>query len=202
MCLSTRQHDFYTAEKDIVCWKILLKVRNAQENTFGVRKEEYITPYAYETVDQLILKGKKLFLPRTKHADALAERMDNVRRMPGLYTNNGRIDIERGVIHTYGEISPEVMTELLTMWQSDIGGDRFMCNGRKEVLEVSLWKCVIPKGTEYLKGKVVYYDIHSYGSKALRFMEKIAEITSRCGFPHGIQGKIRMAMENAYNQNI
>lgn len=201
MCLSTRQHDFYTAEKDIVCWKILLKVRDTQENTCGVRKEEYITPYAHETVDPLILNGKKLFMPRAKHADALTERMDNIRRMPGLYTNNGWIGVDCGVIHTYGEISPESMIGLLTVWQCDIGDDRFMNNGCKEILEVSLWKCVIPKGAEYLKG-IFTCDIHSYGSKALRFVKKVAEITSRSGFPYGIQGKIRMAMEKAYNQNI
>lgn len=186
MCLYTKQHKFRVAEEDIVCWKVLEIV----DGNYG---EKIVTPFAFWPMTEDELSGKKLFTPNELEAEHLQRRLDG-------YPDESPTCIEDGVIHTYGanrEIDTyDEMTyhvdfigsheSYIGMHQSNIIG----CDPDPEIVGIALYKCVIPKGTEYIEGTYTGHgysgrscsDLVSYGSKAIRFVEKVAEWRRNDGY--------------------
>ena len=177
MCLYTKQHEFKVAEKDIVCWKVLEIV----ESHDG---EAYVTPFAFVPVEDDVMSGKKLFAPSATHVAQLEE------MMTGYKNSKSSMGVEKGVIHVYSDekfgvlkMRDEMMYHInhvggYESWIDRIDAAKIGCDIQPDILGISLWKCVIPKGTEYIKGSYYANGQHtlvSYGAKAIRFTEKVAE---------------------------
>ena len=90
MCLYIKHYEFQTADKDIVCWKVLEII----EANGG---EKVITPFAFCPLTEDELNGKKLFKPDKRDADSLATwlKMYEEEIKPRRYAR-----VEEGVIHT------------------------------------------------------------------------------------------------------
>lgn len=192
MCLYTKQHKFRVADEDIVCWKVL-------EIVEGHGGEKVITPFAFWPVPEDALNGKELFEPNEFEAEGLINRLEGEKKSD--YT----IDVEEGVIHTYGakDLRAIDMYDEMTFHVNNIGGgegyidmhrgDIIGCDPDPDVLGIALYKCVIPKGTEYIEGTYTGHgysgracsDLVSYGSKAIRFVEKVAEWRRSDGYDTG-----------------
>ena len=191
MCLYTKQCKFLAADEDIVCWKVLEIVR-------GNDGEKFITPFAFWPVTEDELSGKKLFTPDELEAEHLQIRLNH-------YSDESPASIEDGVIHTYGakDIRAIEMYDEMTYHVGFIGsGESYIgthqggiigCDPDPEILGIALYKCVIPKGTEYIEGVYTGHgysgracsDLVSYGSKAIRFVEKVAEWRRDDGYDTG-----------------
>lgn len=191
MCLYTKQHKFQAADEDIVCWKVLEIVR-------GNDGEKVITPFAFWPVTEDELSGKVLFTPNVLEAEHLQSRLN-------CYPDETPTSIEDGVIHTYGakDIRAIEMYDEMTYHVGFIGsGESYIgmhqsniigCDPDPEIVGIALYKCVIPKGTEYLEGTYTGHgysgracsDLVSYGSKAIRFVEKVAEWRRDDGYDTG-----------------
>ncbi len=176
MCLYTKQHKFRVAEEDIVCWKVLEIV----DGNYG---EKIVTPFAFWPMTEAELSGRKPFTPNELEAEHLQSRLDS-------YPDESPTCIEDGVIHTYGakDLKAIDMYDEMTYHVGYIGGSEgyigmhqsniIGCDPDPEIVGIALYKCVIPKGTEYIEGTYSgrsCSDLVSYGSKAIRFVEKVAE---------------------------
>lgn len=206
MCLHTKQYKFQAADEDIVCWKVLEIVK-------GYDGEKIITPFAFCPVPEDVLNGEMLFKPEELETEHLLNRFkrfiepeeDKEDKKP-YYP----IEIEEGVIHTYGakELRADDMYDemayhvgFIGMGESYIGmyrGNIIGCGPEPNVLGIALYKCVIPKGTEYIEGKYFGHgsdsNLVSYGSKAIRFVEKVAEWRRSDGYDTGntcLRDKVR-----------
>lgn len=186
MCLKTNYPKFKTAEKDIVCWKILDTVRTVKGNVT-------LTPFRHEIVPQEILDGKRPLVPNEEQAEKLHIKLnDMARELEGREVNmsNFWAHVEGGVIHTYtDEVSLSSMGYELRYHTYSIGNEEFTgaipneyperpiddCPRYHRILSVSLWKCVIPKGTEYLEGESDF--VKAYASASIVLKEKVAEFT-------------------------
>lgn len=193
MCLYTKQHKFQLADEDIVCWKVLEVVR-------GYDGEKIITPFAFWPVTEDELSGKALFTPNELEAEHLQRALDSYPDENDSFTS-----IEDGVIHTYGakDLKAIDMYDEMTYHVGYIGGGEgyigthqsniIGCDVDPEILGIALYKCVIPKGTEYIAGTYTGHgysgrsctDLVSYGSKAIRFVEKVAEWRRDDGYDTG-----------------
>lgn len=177
MCLYTKQHEFKVAEEDIVCWKVLEIIKSHNG-------EAYVTPFAFVPVGDDVMSGKKLFAPSAAHTAQLEE------MMTGYKNSKSSMCVEKGVIHVYSDekfgvlkMRDEMMYHINYVggyenWIGRIDAAEIGCDIQPDILGISLWKCVIPKGTEYIKGNYYAHGQHtlvSYGAKAVRFTEKVAE---------------------------
>lgn len=176
MCITTKQSNYAVAQEDIVCWKVL----EILESKDGEKRA--VTPFAYVTVPDKVLIGEKPFVPdkqQTANLDAeIAEwwNSDEYR--------DGEHEAALGLIHTYGgsmeDLKPtldyhrEFVDEPWNAYTDDSVTSR--------IASVTLWECVIPKGTEYLEGDIPFhrcgygkYDVRSYASKAIVFKKKVVE---------------------------
>lgn len=191
MCLYTKQHKFRVADEDIVCWKVL-------EIVDGHDGEKVITPFAFWPVPEDALNGKELFEPNEFEAEDLQSLLDS-------YPDESPTNVEEGVIHTYGakDLRAIDMYDEMTYHVGFIGsgegyidmhrGDIIGCDPDPDILGIALYKCVIPKGTEYIEGTYTghgyngraWSDLVSYGSKAIRFVEKVAEWRRDDGYDTG-----------------
>lgn len=191
MCLYTKQYKFQTADEDIVCWKVL-------EIIEGYDGEKVITPFAFRPVPECVLNGEVPFVPAPFEIDQLVRRLNT-------YESEYSIGIEEGVIHTYGakDLKAIDMYDEMTYHVGFIGGgegyigmqqsDIIGCDVDPEIVGIALYKCVIPKGTEYIEGTYTGHgyggrsctDLVSYGSKAIRFVEKVAEWRRDDGYDTG-----------------
>lgn len=191
MCLYTKQHKFQVADEDIVCWKVL-------EIVEGHEGEKVITPFAFCPVPDEALSGKELFTPKEPELDNLQMRL-------GRYPDESPTSIDEGVIHTYGaeDLKAIEMYDEMTYHVGNIGGGEgyigqcdasiIGCDPDPEIVGIALYKCVIPKGTEYIAGTYTGHgysgrscsDLVSYGSKAIRFVEKVAEWRRDDGYDTG-----------------
>ena len=193
MCLFIKQYKFLAADEDIVCWKVL-------EIVEGNDGEKVVTPFAFRPVPECVLNGEELFVPAVHETDRLAGMLDRHSEDEDLV-----VTVEEGVIHTYGakDLKAVDMYDEMTyhvgfigaeesyigMYQSNIIG----CDPEPNVLGIALYKCVIPKGTEYIAGTYTGHgysgrsgsDLVSYGSKAIRFVEKVAEWRRDDGYDTG-----------------
>ena len=190
MCLRTNFPKFKTAEEDIMCWKILVTIRTAKDNVT-------ITPFRHEIVPQEILEGKRPLAPNEEQTEKLhVELNDRVRDFEdrGVDISDFWTYVEGGVIHTYtDEVSLSTMGHELRYHAYTIGYKEFTgvipneyperpindCPTHHFIYSVSLWKCVIPKGTEYLEGDSDF--IKAYASASIVLKEKVAEFTRNPG---------------------
>ena len=178
MCLLTKQIEWTKATRDVTCWKILYKMEILEEG-----KTIYITPYAHMEVSSNVLEGKEAFQPAYGDEKSLENKIQATRdfqkRRPDLL-----LIVDEGVIHTYFEdgnnLSMEHFIDAIACeirFKADLIGMK-MSNGDAPLIlkSVSLWRCVIPSGTEYLKGWTSG-EMSTLGAKAIVFKEKVAEMT-------------------------
>ena len=183
MCLYIDRFKFKTAEKDIPCWKVL-------EIIEGPDGEEItVTPYALTRVDEHILNGETPFMPDMYQRRNLDEEIQICLNKYGEEDHSRSLAVDKGVVHSY-DADPRVVQDMyneLRYHVGYIGGKdsyikmpdamRIGCSREPRVLGITLWKCVIPKGAEYVEGR--YYgrnmSFTSYGSSALMFKEKMYE---------------------------
>lgn len=183
MCLYIDRFKFKTAEKDIPCWKVLEII----EGTDG--EEITVTPYAFARVDERVLNGEAPFRPDMRQRRGLDEEIQICLNKYGEEDCSRLLSVDKGVVHSYDASSGAVqdMYSELAFHAMCIGRNdtyikksdalRIGCGCEPRILGVSLWKCVIPKGAEYVKGRYYgrYAFFTSYGSSALVFKEKIHE---------------------------
>ena len=155
MCLEVRTMNgkirVRTAKKDIPCLKIV-------ETHNGL----YFTPYMHTEIPQETLEGKNEFLAES---NPMAVPRRNSRR---------RYMLRGGYVHTYAFTSKT--NETLS------GEVKYLCDSHSKS-SISVYRCVIPKGTEFVKGRTCQVKPRgyvSYASKAIRFVEKLAEFSAGC----------------------
>lgn len=201
MCLYTKDKKFRVADHDIVCWKILRTMQTKDGSNV------VITPYAYAEVTKDVLSGKENFTPWKHDAKKLDEALQD-----GQFDNV--LTIGEGVIHTYGGVIPAEYMEREMMYFCNRMGKQMSIvlsnfydkNGevvRKDdsiIVSVALWKCVIPKGTQYLEGHAD--SMTSYGAKALRFVEKVAEYKSGLFAKFAREKRVRRKMKKLFAKNV
>ena len=185
MCLYTKQFKFKTAETDITCLKIL-------ETVAGEKGDIIVTPFAFVPVPEEILSGKELFIPDDMQMSWLEARMKEAEIS---------LDVEEGVIHSFGmrcfesgagrfTFARDMLCEI-EYHMNSVGYDeryiresesrRLGCDVHPMIIGISLYRCVIPAGTEYIEGaysgfgRDFDHNFLSYGSKAIRFVEKLTE---------------------------
>lgn len=209
MCLYIKQYELQTADKDIVCWKVLEIVKSNDG-------EKIVTPFVFCPLTEDELNGKKLFKVNKREADALdtwlAMYRENVN--PRQYNS-----VEEGVIHTYGAkyLTADDMYDEMNYHIGYIGsGEIYIgtqqsetigCDTNPMIMGFALYKCIIPKGTEYIAGTYTGHSgstLISYGSKAIRFVEKAAEWRSTGGYDTGgicLQDKVRTLVKEMLQED-
>lgn len=209
MCLYIKQYKFQTADEDIACWKVLEII----EANGG---EKIVTPFAFCPLTEDELNGKKLFKPDKRDADSLATWLKMYEEeIKSRHYNS----VEEGVIHTYGakdltvkDLYDEMNYHIgyissdevyIDMHQSEVIG----CDMNPMIMGFALYKCVIPKGTEYIAGTYTGHSgshLISYGSKGIRFVEKAAEWRSTSGYDTGgicLQDKVRTLVKEMLQED-
>ena len=209
MCLYIKQYKFQTADEDIACWKVLEII----EANGG---EKVITPFAFCPLTEDELNGKKLFKPDKRDADSLATwlKMYEEEIKPRHYNS-----VEEGVIHTYGakDLTVKDLYDEMDFHINSIGSDEIYigtqqsenigCDMNPMIMGFALYKCVIPKGTEYIAGTYTGHSgstLISYGSKGIRFVEKAAEWRKRDGYDTGgicLQDKVRTLVKEMLQED-
>lgn len=209
MCLYIKQYKFQTADEDIACWK-LLEIIEANGG------EKVITPFAFCPLTEDELNGKKLFKPDKRDADSLATwlKMYEEEIKPRHYSS-----VEEGIIHTYGakDLTVKDLYDEMNYHIGYIGSDEIYigtqqsetigCDMNPMIMGFALYKCVIPKGTEYIAGTYTGQSgshLISYGSKGIRFVEKAAEWRKRDGYDTGgicLQDKARTLVKEMMQED-
>ena len=209
MCLYIKQYKFQTADEDIACWK-LLEIIEANGG------EKVITPFAFCPLTEDELNGKKLFKPDKRDADSLATwlKMYEEEIKPRHYSS-----VEEGIIHTYGakDLTVKDLYDEMNYHIGYIGSDEIYigtqqsetigCDMNPMIMGFALYKCVIPKGTEYIAGTYTGQSgshLISYGSKGIRFVEKAAEWRKRDGYDTGgicLQDKARTLVKEMLQED-
>lgn len=108
-------------------------------------EEHYFTPYENVRVDDEVLEGKKEFNATLTEDEFIFGIKNNNRLCASEY------EINNGVIHTM-----ETMYPLITNFS---------------FMNCDIFKCVIPKGTKYMKGE--FNGEPAYGSRSIRIVKKI-----------------------------
>lgn len=209
MCLYIKQYKFQTADEDIVCWKTLEIVKSNDG-------EKIVTPFVFCPLTEDELNGKKLFTPNKRDIDSLASWLEMYReeKKPRHYAS-----VEEGVIHTYGakDLTVKDLYDEMNFYINGIGSDEIYigtwqsetigCDTNPMIMGIALYKCVIPKGTEYIAGTYIGHSgsyLISYGSKGIRFVEKAAEWRSTCGYDTGgicLQDKVRTLVKEMMQED-
>lgn len=160
MCIIPDTITYLKADHDMVCWKVMEHISDGTTETT-------VTPYAFAEVTEDILNGEKPFCPDKDETSRLDNQMKD-------WDDFAKVrPVAEGLIHTY-----------MSVWNSRDGLEQNISYigkidmGKQTCVGVSLWKCVIPKGTEYLCGKTN----HSYASKTIVFKEKVLEIRHNLNF--------------------
>lgn len=173
MCLTVKHDLIFTADRDIVCWKFLEVIE-------GKGKEEiYVTPYRFKPVPKEVLNGTEDFTP---FACEPAQKWVHVK--PGYIEPTA----ETGYIHAHGALSPDFLFEefddlcywidkedtYIGWYESGIIG----CDLHPRVTGVSLWRCIIPKGTKYWLGETdSKHRMFGYAAEKIRFVEEVHKVT-------------------------
>ena len=209
MCLYIKQYKLQTADEDIACWKVL-EIIEANDG------EKIVTPFAFCPLTEDELNGKKLFKPDKREADAFDTwlKMYEEEIKPHHYSS-----VEEGVIHTYGvkDLTVKDMYDEMNFHINSIGSDEIYigtqqsetigCDMNPMIMGFALYKCVIPKGTEYIAGTYTGLSgstLISYGSKGIRFVEKAAEWRSTSGYDTGgicLQDKARTLVKEMMQED-
>lgn len=121
------------------------------------------TPYMRTLIPQSTLEGKNEFLAESNH-------------MTAPYRLSGtRYALRGGYVHTYAFTgrANETLTDEA----------EYLCDSHGKTYTIVVYRCVIPKGTEFVKGRTRRDKTRgdkSYASKAIRFTEKLAEFSAGC----------------------
>lgn len=172
MCLTVKHELIFTADRDIVCWKFLEVIE-------GNDKEEiYVTPYRFKPVPREVLEGKEDFTPFA---------CEPFQKKPRNKAGYIEPVAETGYIHAHGLLSPEFLfgefddmcywlgkkDTYIDWYESGIIG----CDRHPMVTGVSLWRCVIPKGTKYWLGETdSKRPMFGYAAEEIRFEEEVFKI--------------------------
>ena len=160
MCLTVNTTGDYgevrimTAEEDIECMKVL-EVRTVRVD--GELRKVRVTPYQAKEVPEEVTEGGRPFEPDEPGPGDMLMR----------HRNRSSVDVEAGFVHTYAYTTSSasaIYSEISFLRRSDVTTE-----GVPTVVEV--WKCVIPKGEQYLEGR--YGGWRGYASKSLRFLGRI-----------------------------
>lgn len=209
MCLYIKHYELQTADEDIVCWKVLEIVKSNDG-------EKIVTPFVFCPLTEDELNGKKLFKVNKREADTLDTWLEMYRE--NVYPRN-YVSVEEGVIHTYGakDLTVKDLYDEMNYHIGYIGsGEIYIgtqqsetigCDTNPMIMGFALYKCVIPKGTEYIAGTYTGHSgstLISYGSKGIRFVEKAAEWRSTCGYDTGgicLQDKVRTLVKEMLQED-
>lgn len=147
MCLYLKDIKPKVAKRDIVCYKILNRTSCFNWDTHEV-EYMYTTPYQHTPINSVnddIIKGIRCFEPNssTPHISSSSD----------LFCLKEFEWVMRGgCIHSY-------------RYEKDAN---FMINDFEQVI----FKCIIPKGTEYYKG-IDSIGQENYASKKIRFVKQV-----------------------------
>ena len=147
MCLYLKNIKPKIAKRDIVCYKILNRTSRFNWDT-NEMEEMYTTPYQHTPINSVnddIIKGIRCFEPNssTPHISSSSD----------LFCLKGfKWAMRGGCIHSY-------------RYKNDAN---FMIDDFEQVI----FKCIIPKGTEYYKG-IDAIGQENYASKKIRFVKQI-----------------------------
>lgn len=172
MCMLTTQGETRVADRDITCWKVveILSDRDGERI--------YATPYMFKHVPETVLEGESpLYTGQPDYTYELC---------PGVCNH-----ILKGFIHTYavpatGNEIDAAVSELtyaiasVNSHETYLTADKMRglpnCDMLPWVIGVALYRCVIPKGTEYLEGVGDgSVDSRCYASREIVFKEKVME---------------------------
>jgi hypothetical protein len=151
MCLYTKANAApKVAEKDIECYKFLIHFD----------KVGYKTPCQYTVLNDNIVEGKTDFKAKGLQRITKTGRHDTHNNICRTY-----IEVGSGFIHTFITLSDA--ETFVKKWQS-VSLDRAWT-------PCVIFKCVIPKGTEYYKGylSTINGKDDCYASPRIRFVEKV-----------------------------
>ena len=143
MCLYIKVIKTQIAKNDITCYKVMMKQRNGA----------VCTPFRLIRPNPDVLSGYASF--KASHANIPAHKLlESINVESWFYKHNTdyAAEVSIGFIHTYMFASHAVQ---------DMGTE---CFARKEYL---LYRCVIPKGTEYFVGEYGCYPC--YASREIKF---------------------------------
>ncbi len=193
----TKQGEPSVADREITCWKIveILEDRNGDP----VR----VTPYMFRHIPDDVINGERPFW--TGRPECTYELCE------GMYNH-----ILDGYIHTFatprGESEVDMFCKEIAYAITPVGMvETFMtpskadnipnCVDLPNVLSIALYRCAIPRGTEYMEG--VYDgsdDIRCYASREIVFKEKVAEWDLK--YCPEIKDKINSIIEDATKRGI
>lgn len=154
MCLISRTNKPKVAKKDIVCYKVLRRT-NPIWSVSG-----FETFYTSDPLPDVVISGKQDFIAQGKFRCELSE--------GGVieYIFCGTYNIDYGQIHTYKSLKDVKKS--------------FDCSIKslKDDHECVVFKCIIPQGTKYFKGRFqtlnrMTFGVKSYCSDKIRFVEQI-----------------------------
>lgn len=193
----TKQGEPSIADKEITCWKIVETLED--RNGDPVR----VTPYMFRHIPDDVINGERPFW--TGRPECTYELCE------GMYNH-----ILDGYIHTFatprGESEVDMFCKEIAYAITPVGMvETFMTPSKAEgipncvdlpnVLSIALYRCAIPRGTEYLEG--VYDgsdDIRCYASREIVFKEKVAEWDLK--YCPEIKDKINSIIEDATKRGI
>lgn len=167
MCLYTNNSEFKTADKDIVCYKLLERVKDPQGNVVLLKSPFFHQPYYIG--DTYTLRSKL-----TDNVLELEAKDDGEKFKPGYYDGT---EIDNGFdfrvcegLHTFDEHAGMLESQLLAVAVSELK--------LTHKHDFSLVKCIIPKGTRYIDGyhHTICRDVcneSGYVSEALRIVEEV-----------------------------
>lgn len=158
MCLYTKANAVpQVAEKDIECYKFLI---HCIQERARIDRIGYKTPCQYTFLNDDIVEGKTDFKAKGLQIVNKTGRYDRQNNIWRNYTKIGS-----GFIHTFIALSDA--ETFVKKWQS-VSSDR-------DLIPCVIFKCSIPKGTKYYKGKLSSINSKDdcYASPRIRFIEKV-----------------------------
>ena len=155
MCLYLKDIKPKIAKRDIVCYKILNRTSRFNWDT-NEMEEMYTTPYQHTPINSVnddIIKGIRCFEPNssTPHISSSSD----------LFCLKGfKWAMRGGCIHSYRYKKDANFMKKDTYFVKVVG------------TEDVIFKCIIPKGTEYYKG-IDAIGQENYASKKIRFVKQV-----------------------------
>ena len=175
MCLLTKQETLEIAQEDIMCLKAVEIVEGKDENTVN------ITPYVFTFLPDEVLNGERPFKAERTNFSSRFWKSEHGKVSDGFihtYDMPKTVEDVCNVAHDIGFMTSLIGTlEGISKPKVEAAG----CKDEPHILGITLWKCVIPKGTSYAKGIVdtIAFDVRAYASECIVFKEKIAEFRSK-----------------------
>lgn len=172
MCTYLHTNEVQIAEEDIPCWKVVEIIANDNGENF------HVTPYTFTRLSKSVLLGKVPF--KSNVTDHVYEFGKSMSMFNTWYAHEG-------FIHTYESLDRMMIDMEFRYLAGGVGTSEnmsidkrreFGCKARPLVIAMQIWKCVIPKGSDYLKGHS-QRQCGSYVSDKIVFKEMVFETTLR-----------------------